>query len=151
MVFQIFSSTFFKNKFPKIETEFMYFCQWRFFLFILIVYRVCSLSVWYLINTPRPFYSVFTLKRTLLCSQYPFWFSVCLFLSVFVLGWDWSPSVLLPWRWLCSGWALSFVRLSLLPLARCRVMWAPSLLLQMLWAFCERKTVAANERGKAVA
>lgn len=85
MVFQIFSSTFLKNKFPKMETEFMYFCQWR-FSFYFVVYRICSLSVWYLINTPRLFK-----LYLLLCSQCPFWFSVLPFLFGVCSALRWMP------------------------------------------------------------
>lgn len=83
MIIQIFSSTFFKNKFPKIGTELMYFCQWRLLILWFIEF------VLYQFNISRLFISI--LKRIRLCSWCPFSFSVLSFFSSICSGLRFMP------------------------------------------------------------
>lgn len=101
MIIPIFSSTFFKNKFPKIGTELLYFCQWRLFILWFIEF------VLYQFNISRLFISI--LKRIHLCSWCPFSFSV---LSFFFQRLFWVEIYAHVWFWfgneyrvagVCSG------------------------------------------------
>lgn len=141
MVFQIFSSTFFKNKFPKIGTEFTYFCQWRFFYFV--VCRICSLSVWYLIILGF-LISIYFEKNTPMWSVSLLVFCLVFFFSAFVLGWDGCPGVLLIWKEIHGCWVLSTTPSSGWPAEsyrHCRC------LPQMLSRFCGQNT---TEKGDTV-